>query len=35
MKITVGEITTSHGIRGALKVKILSDNPERFKEGAS
>lgn len=34
MKITVGEITTSHGIRGALKVKILSDNPERFKEGA-
>lgn len=34
MKITVGEITTSYGIRGALKLRVLSDNPDRFKEGA-
>ncbi|MDO5047910.1 MAG: ribosome maturation factor RimM [Anaerococcus sp.] len=34
MKITVASILKTHGIRGGVKVKVLSDNPDRFKEGS-
>ena len=34
MRISVGEIVASHGIRGNLKVKSLSDNKDRFKKGS-
>lgn len=30
--ITVGKITSAHGIKGEVKVLSLSDNPERFKK---
>lgn len=32
-KILVGHITTCHGVKGELKVKLLTDFPERFKPG--
>lgn len=34
MKITVAEIVTTHGVRGNLKVKSLSDYEKRFENGA-
>ena len=34
MKITVAEIVTTHGVRGNLKVKSLSDNEKRFEKGS-
>ena len=34
MRITVAEIVNTHGIRGNLKVKSLSDNEKRFANGA-
>ena len=34
MRITVAEIVTTHGIRGNLKVKSLSDYEKRFENGA-
>lgn len=34
MRISVGEIVASHGIRGNLKVRSLSDNKDRFKKGS-
>ena len=34
MRISVAEIVTTHGIRGNLKIKSLSDNENRFKAGA-
>lgn len=33
MKITVAEIVTTHGVRGNLKIKSLSDNEKRFEKG--
>ncbi len=32
--VTVARIVKPQGIKGGLKLKILSDNPERFKKGA-
>jgi 16S rRNA processing protein RimM len=32
--VTVGRITTAHGIRGEVKVEPLSDFPERFERGS-
>ena len=34
MRITVAEIVTTHGVRGNLKVKSLSDYDKRFENGA-
>ncbi|MFO3666308.1 ribosome maturation factor RimM [Anaerococcus kampingiae] len=34
MRISVGEIVASHGIRGNLKVNSLTDNEKRFEKGA-
>lgn len=34
MKISVAEIINTHGIKGALKVKSLSDNDKRFDKGS-
>lgn len=34
MRITVAEIVNTHGIRGNLKIKSLSDNEKRFEDGA-
>lgn len=34
MRITVAEILTTHGVRGNLKVKSLSDYEKRFENGA-
>lgn len=34
MRITVAEIVTTHGVRGNLKVKSLSDNEKRFEKGS-
>ena len=34
MRITVAEIVTTHGVRGNLKVKSLSDYEKRFENGA-
>ena len=34
-KIIIGKILSPHGIRGALKVELLTDFPERFEKGAS
>lgn len=34
MRISVAEIVNTHGIRGALKVKSLSDYEKRFEKGA-
>ena len=34
MKITVGTIVTTHGIKGNLKIKNLSDNDKRFTDGS-
>ena len=34
MRITVAEIVTTHGVRGNLKVKSLSDYENRFENGA-
>jgi 16S rRNA processing protein RimM len=30
----VGKIVGAHGVRGEVKVSLLTDNPERFKPGA-
>lgn len=32
--LVVGQIVAPHGIRGEVKVEVMSDNPERFKAGA-
>lgn len=32
--ILVGEVVKAHGIRGEVAVKVLSENPERFTQGA-
>jgi 16S rRNA processing protein RimM len=32
--VTVGRITTAHGIRGEVKVEPLTDFPERFERGS-
>ncbi|MFO3716483.1 ribosome maturation factor RimM [Anaerococcus cruorum] len=34
MRISVAEIVTTHGVRGNLKVKSLSDYDKRFENGA-
>lgn len=34
MRITVAEIVTTHGVRGNLKIKSLSDYEKRFENGA-
>ena len=34
-QIIVGKILSAHGIRGEVKVKLLSDNPRRFRRGSS
>ncbi|WP_311531298.1 ribosome maturation factor RimM [uncultured Anaerococcus sp.] len=34
MRISVGEIVASHGIRGNLKVNSLTDNEKRFEKGS-
>lgn len=31
--IAVGRIAKPHGVRGALKIEVISDNPERFVPG--
>jgi len=31
--IVVGRVTTAHGIKGELKVEVLTDFPERFERG--
>jgi 16S rRNA processing protein RimM len=28
--ITIGVVTSAHGVHGAVKVKVLTDNPRRF-----
>ena len=33
--IVVGAITKAHGLRGEVAVQVLSDNPERFADGAT
>jgi 16S rRNA processing protein RimM len=33
--VVVGRITKAHGLRGEVAVQVLSDNPERFAEGAT
>lgn len=33
--LVVGRIVAPHGIRGEVKVEVMSDNPERFKTGAA
>jgi 16S rRNA processing protein RimM len=33
--VTVGRITTAHGIRGEVKVEPLSDFPQRFQPGST
>ena len=30
--LTIGEIVNVHGVKGALKVQPLTDNPLRFKK---
>jgi 16S rRNA processing protein RimM len=32
--VVVGRITKAHGLRGEVAVQVLSDNPDRFTEGA-
>jgi 16S rRNA processing protein RimM len=32
--LVVGQIVAPHGIRGEVKVEVMSDNPDRFKTGA-
>jgi 16S rRNA processing protein RimM len=32
--VVVGRITKAHGLRGEVAVQVLSDNPDRFAEGA-
>jgi len=32
--IVVGRVTTAHGIKGELKVEVLTDFPERFERGS-
>lgn len=32
--ITVARVLRAHGLRGALRIEILSDNPERFARGS-
>ncbi len=33
--VAVGSITGAHGIRGEVKVQVLTDYPERFRPGAT
>lgn len=33
--VVVGRITKAHGVRGEVAVQVLSDNPERFADGAA
>ena len=33
--VTVGRVLAAHGIKGQVKVEILSDNPLRFRKGHS
>jgi 16S rRNA processing protein RimM len=33
--IVVGRVTTAHGIKGELKVEVLTDFPERFERGSN
>lgn len=33
--VVVGRIAKAHGLRGEVAVQVLSDNPDRFIEGAS
>ncbi len=32
--LPIGKITAAHGIRGEVKVELLTDYPERFRQGA-
>jgi 16S rRNA processing protein RimM len=32
--VVVGMVTKAHGLRGEIAVRVLSDNPDRFAEGA-
>jgi len=32
--VVVGRITKAHGLRGEVAVQVLSDNPDRFADGA-
>jgi 16S rRNA processing protein RimM len=32
--VVVGTVTRAHGLRGEVAVQVLSDNPDRFAEGA-
>jgi 16S rRNA processing protein RimM len=32
--VVVGTVTKAHGVRGQVAVQVLSDNPDRFAEGA-
>jgi malonate-semialdehyde dehydrogenase (acetylating)/methylmalonate-semialdehyde dehydrogenase len=32
--VTVAEVLRPHGLKGALKIKAETDNPERFRKGA-
>ena len=32
--LAIGRITAPHGIRGEVKVEIMTDFPDRFKPGA-
>jgi 16S rRNA processing protein RimM len=33
--VVVGRITKAHGLRGEVAVQVLSDNPDRFADGAA
>ncbi len=33
--LVVGQIVAPHGIRGEVKVEVMSDNPDQFKTGRS
>lgn len=32
--VTVAEVLRPHGLKGALRIKVETDNPERFRKGA-
>jgi 16S rRNA processing protein RimM len=33
--VVVGAVTKAHGVRGEVSVQVLSDNPDRFADGAA